>query len=95
MRRCSDYFHNRRANVGEVLSYRDILKDRFDKAEGQVLKDRPPEIKRKWFKTRYPECGESIRYAPKENWNVQLKCGSYQHEFRLALLSHFSIEYRD
>ena len=71
----------------------EILAKRFRWAEGQALKDRPPEIRRKWFKTRCPGCKEQVQYSPKENWDGLLRCGSCGHEFRLAILDHFSIEF--
>lgn len=73
---------------------RDIAR-RFIQAEGQTLKDRPPEKQVKWFKTRCPECGVKVEYSLKPNWNGQLKCGTCQHEFRLTLLDHFSIEFEE
>ena len=73
----------------------DYLRRRFEKAEGQVLKDRPPEKQVKWYKTRCPKCKEPVVYAPKENWDGLLKCGSCGHLFRLSILDHFSVEFRD
>lgn len=73
----------------------DYLRRRFEKAEGQVLKDRPPEKQVKWYKTRCLECKEPIRYSPRENWDGLLKCGSCGHLFRLSILDHFSVEFRD
>lgn len=77
------------------MTYHDILKKRFEQAEGQILKERPPEKKIKWFKTRCPECGAKVEYSPKPNWDGMLTCGSCQHNFRLAILNHFSIEYEE
>ncbi len=79
------------------MSYRDILKDRFEKAEGQVLKDRPQEKPKKirWFRTRCPACDHVVEYSPKEDWDGRLTCPQCQHSFRLVLLDHFSIEYEE
>ncbi len=82
------------------MSYEDLadrLRKRFLDAEGQTLKDRPPEKNKKvrWFKTHCPKCDYEVEYAPKENWDGQLTCPQCQNNFQLTLLSHFAIEYRD
>lgn len=75
--------------------FRRAFAERAREAEGLELKDRPPEKKVTWFKTKCPKCKEPIRYSPKENWDGLLKCGSCGHLFRLSILDHFSVELRD
>ena len=80
------------------MTYRELadrLRRRFREAEGIVLKNRPPEKKVRWFKTRCPKCNSKIEYSPKSDWNGLLRCGECGHEFRLSLLDHFTIEYED
>lgn len=71
------------------------LRKRFLDAEGQVLKDRPPEKKRRWINTICPKCKVQVKFSPKTNWDGLLKCGECGHEFRLSLLTRFTIRYTE
>ena len=54
----------------------DYLRRRFEKAEGQVLKDqfRPKEDKKNWLTTHCTHCGYKIQFIPTEEWKGRLKC---------------------
>ena len=50
------------------------LAHRYRQAERQTLRDRPPEKKREWQKTRCTHCGYKIQYIPTDEWRGRLRC---------------------
>lgn len=68
----------------------DELRKRFEKAEGQLLRDGyRDEPKRKWRKARCPKCGYRIDYDPKPDWSGELKCPDCGHIFKVPRLDSY------
>lgn len=67
----------------------DIIERRVLWAEGQLLRDRPPERKIKWLKTHCTHCGALVEYAPREYFRGALHCGHCGKPFHMSRLDDF------
>ncbi len=45
----------------------------------------------RWFKVRCRNCGEVIKYTPKEDWNGLLKCPRCGNVFKVRRLEDFTL----
>jgi PHP family Zn ribbon phosphoesterase len=77
--------------MGEQVSgHNDKLRERFEKAEGQILKDNYREVpKRKWLKTRCPHCKYELGYSPAENFHGNIRCPQCGKSFHITRLDDF------
>jgi len=68
----------------------DKLRERFERAEGQLLRDNYRERpKRKYLKARCPHCGYVVLYAPKEDFKGDLRCSQCGKTFHIVRMDDF------
>lgn len=73
-----------------VPSGLDRLRERFEKAEGQILKDGyRDKPNQKFLKARCPHCGYVVQYSPKENFKGDLRCPNCSKTFHVIRLDDF------
>lgn len=72
-----------------VPSQLDMLRERFEKAEGRIKRERYWPPKRNWKITHCLACGKKVEYIPKDQFNGTLLCPHCKTRFRVPSLDGF------
>ena len=73
----------------EIKKVEDIMR-RFVWAEGQTIRDRPPQVKHKWQKTQCPKCKFEVKYEPiPGKWDGNIHCPHCGHDFKIPVLTDY------
>lgn len=68
----------------------DKLRERFEKAEGQIKRDNYREQpKKKWLRTKCSHCGYEIDYSPKDDFDGDLRCPTCGKNFHISRMDDF------